>query len=38
MLKRILAVSLIALSLTAIIGCASAEYEDDRGSFGVSSH
>jgi len=38
MLKNLLAVALIALSLIAIAGCASTEYEDDRGSFGVSSH
>lgn len=38
MLKRILAVSLIALSLTAVVGCASAGYEDEHGHYGVSSY
>jgi hypothetical protein len=38
MLKRILAVALIALSLVAVAGCASAHVEDEGGSFGVSSY
>tara|TARA_R110002111_G_scaffold59075_3_gene99616 strand:- start:276 stop:392 length:117 start_codon:yes stop_codon:yes gene_type:complete len=38
MLKKLLAIALIALSLIAVTGCASAEYEDEHGSFGVSSY
>jgi hypothetical protein len=38
MLKRTLAVALIALSLIAIVGCASVQVEDEHGSYGVSSH
>ncbi len=38
MINRFLAVALIALTLIAIVGCASAKVEDDRGSFGVSTY
>jgi hypothetical protein len=38
MVNRFLAAALIALSLVAIAGCASAEVGDERGSIGVSSY
>ncbi len=38
MLTRFLATALIALSLLAIVGCASTKVEGDHGSFGVSSY
>ena len=38
MLHRFLAIALIALSLIAIAGCATAHVEDERGSFGVSAY
>jgi hypothetical protein len=38
MLYRFLAVALIALSLIAIAGCASAEVGDEHGGIGVSAY
>ena len=38
MLYRFLAVTLIALSLIAVAGCASASVEDERGHIGVSTY
>ena len=38
MLYRFLAVTLIAMSLIAVAGCASSSVEDERGHIGVSTY